>query len=83
MQGQDFREEVGIEHGVMHRLPAHERPLQNVLAERAETAGIVARKGGKREPPGVLALGDLCQLAGLIDLHGSEASPRGTLFGAS
>ena len=48
----------------MDRLPAHGRLLQNVFAEREETAGIVASKGGKREPPGAVALGGSCQLAG-------------------
>jgi hypothetical protein len=52
----------------MDRLPAHRRPLQNVLGERGETAGIAARKGGKREPPGAVALGGSCQLAGQVDL---------------
>jgi hypothetical protein len=48
----------------MDRLPARGRLLQNAFAERGETAGIVPRKGGKREPPGAVALGGSCQLVG-------------------
>jgi hypothetical protein len=52
----------------MDRAPAHGRLLQNAFAEREETAGIVASKGGKREAPGAVALGGSCQLVGLVDL---------------
>src|SRR5450755_2827328 len=57
--GGDFR--------VLHWMLTHARPLQNVLTERGETARMEARNGGKREPPGAVALGGCCQLAGLVD----------------